>query len=46
MGLVEDHAIGLTLAVVVVLGVGAGAELLVPVGFEGIGDQAVGRIHE
>jgi len=39
MDLVQGHAIGLPLAVVVFMGVGAGAGRVVPVGFEGIGDQ-------
>ena len=46
MGLVQCHAIGLPLAVGVVLGVGAGAELVVPVGFESIGDQPVSGIDK
>jgi hypothetical protein len=40
----EGRAIGVTLVLVVVLCLGEGAECVVPVGFEGIGDQPVGGI--
>lgn len=44
LGVIERHAIGLALALVFAPSLGEGAELVVPVGLERIGDQPVGGI--